>query len=378
MTPGLAFERWFPGQQQGLPSTQAGNRSTPAVAATDSALVSIHRLLAALLLLALLYTVCVAKPVLVPLLLAAFLAVCISPLVDLVERLVPRLLAAIGVLALAIGALVQALSLLMAPAQDWLSHAPETLPRALDKLREWLRMLGEASGTAPVLETVGTLSGSEAKPTAAAPWHWWELLLAAPPILVQAFSVVLLTLFFVAYGGDLFRRAVELSPTLSGKKQLVGIVRAIKVDTARYFLTTAAINAGLGTATAMVLFVLGISEPIMWGAVVALFNFIPYLGALVSALLLVLVGVLQSSSPDVALLPAVCFIALTLLEGQFLSPLVLGKRLSLSPVAILIWLMLWGWLWGIAGVILGVPLLMCLKLCCERLPAWTWLARSIE
>jgi len=88
--------------------------------------------------------------------------------------------------------------------------------------------------------------------------------------------------------------------------------------------------------------------------------------------------VLQSSSPDVALLPAVCFIALTLLEGQFLSPLVLGKRLSLSPVAILIWLMLWGWLWGIAGVILGVPLLMCLKLCCERLPAWTWLARSIE
>jgi predicted PurR-regulated permease PerM len=291
MTPRLVSGCPLPGQQQALPETPARVPLTPTAGGADSVLASIRRLLIAMLVLALLYTVCVAKPVLMPMLLAAFLAVCISPLVDLAQRLVPRLLAAIAVVALLLGAVVQTLSVLTAPAQDWLSHAPETLPRAFAKLREWLRTLGEASGTAPVLETVGSLSGSEAEGPAPAPWHWWELLLAAPPILIQAFSVILLMLFFVTYGGDLFRRAVEVLPTLTGKKQVVGIVRAIKVDTARYFLTSAAINVGLGTATAMVL---------------------------------------------------------------------------------------WGWLWGIAGVILGVPLLMCLKLCCQRLPAWTWLARSIE
>ena len=155
-------------------------------------------------------------------------------------------------------------------------------------------------------------------------------------------------------------------------------ISAIQVDTARYFLTTAIINAALGLMTALVLWALGISEPLLWGAVVGVLNFIPYLGAMVSVTLMVLVGVLQSNSADVAMLPALCFLALTVLEGQFLSPLVLGKRLSLSPVAILLWLMLWGWLWGIAGVILGVPMLMCLKLSCERLPAWNWVARLIE
>lgn len=340
------------------------------------ALASIRRLLVAMLILAALYTVCLARPVLVPVLMAAFLAICLRPLVDLGERVLPRLPAAVGVLALVLWVVGYALSLLTAPAQDWLRHAPETVPHALAKLRAWLRALGEVSGTAPVLETVGSLSG--APPDAPAPWRWWELLLAAPPMLVQAFSVILLTLFFAAYGGSLFRRVVELSPTLTSKKQLVGIVRAIEADTARWFLTTLAINVSLGAATALMLWVLGMREPLLWGVAVALLNFVPYLGPLLALMLLALVGVIQSAAPDAALLPALCFLALTVLEGQFLAPLILGRHLSLNPVAILLWLMLWGWLWGIAGVILGVPMLMCLKLCCERLPSWRWLARSIE
>lgn len=374
--PKLVFGQWHLGQELVLPEFQLSLPATSVAPTEAGALASIRGLLIALLVLAALYTVCLAKPVLVPLLLAAFLALCISPLVDQAERLLPRLPATIGVVALLLAALVLALTLLTAPAQDWLSHAPETLPRAWAKLRAWLTVLGEVSGTAPMLATVDSLAGAPGP--APTPWRWWEVVLAAPPLLVQAFSVILLLLFFVAYGGSMFRRAVELSPTLTSKKHLVAIVRAIKLDTARYFLTTAVINAALGSATAVVLWVLRIDEPLLWGAAVAVLNFIPYLGALVSVLLLTLVGVLQSSSPDVAVLPALCFLALAVLEGQFLSPLILGKRLSLSPVAILVWLMLWGWLWGIAGVILGVPMLMCLKLSCERLPAWRWLARSIE
>ncbi|MBL8244780.1 MAG: AI-2E family transporter, partial [Rhodanobacteraceae bacterium] len=206
------------------------NPAPPASApAPEDALAAIRRLLIAMLILAALYSVCLARPVLVPILMAAFLAICLRPLVDLGERLLPRLPAAVGVLALVLCAVGFALSLLTAPAQEWLRHAPDTLPHALAKLRAWLRLLGEASGTAPVLETVGTLSGAPAD--APAPWRWWELLLAAPPLLVQAFSVILLTLFFAAYGGSLFRRVVELSPTLTSKKQLVGIVRAIEADT---------------------------------------------------------------------------------------------------------------------------------------------------
>jgi len=116
----------------------------------------------------------------------------------------------------------------------------------------------------------------------------------------------------------------------------------------------------------------------LWGCVVALLNYMPYLGAITSTLLLCVVGLLHFNSPAHALLPALCFAGLAALEGNVITPMIMGHQLRLSPLAILIWLLLWGWMWGIPGALLAVPMLTCAKLITERVPGMEWFARMVE
>ena len=369
----ISFTRWHLGQEIASDDTL---RVPEPVEPPDSAPVRyIQRILMALLVLASFYTICIVKPLLAPIILAAFIATCVSPLVDYLARFIPRVIATILILGALLFGVFSLLSLLLEPAKLWLQDAPNAIPLLTDKLALLLSTAAKSSGAGAILSS--ELFSNQGLPETPG-WSAWAALAEAPQWITPVFSCLLLSFFFTLHGGTMFRRLVELSPTLTQKKSVVGIVRAIQADSARYFLTTTAINFTLGSITALILTLLGVQDPLLWGAVVAVLNFIPYVGPFTSTLLLLIVGLLQFSNIGSAMLPAICFFLLTVLEGQFLAPLILGKRLSLSPVAILVWLMLWGWLWGIAGVFLGVPLLMCLKLTCERLPSWRWLARSVE
>jgi predicted PurR-regulated permease PerM len=155
-------------------------------------------------------------------------------------------------------------------------------------------------------------------------------------------------------------------------------VRGIQVEISRYLLTVTLINACLGALTAAILWGWRMPDPVLWGCVVALLNYMPYLGAITSTLLLCVVGLLHFDSPVHALLPALCFACLAALEGNVITPMIMGHRLRLSPVAILIWLLLWGWMWGIPGALLAVPMLTCAKLITERVPGMEWFARMVE
>lgn len=333
------------------------------------AILRIHGLLVLLTVLLLLVILALAQAVIVPIVLAAFFATCLSPLVALMSRVLWRGLAAALVTLLVIALLYLGILALIGPAQEWMTRLPESLQQLNLRLRDVVRGLGSGSGALMQFDT------ESMAPTRIS---LWGALSATPPILTKLFSVILLTYFFLLHGDRMLRRLVELSPSLSQKKRAVAIVRAIQSDTTRYLFITTLINSLLGLLTAGMLMLYDFPDPWLFGALAGLANFIPYVGALSIAALLALVGMTTSPQFGLAILPALSFMALTALEGNFVSPAILGQRLSLSPVAILLWLMIWGWLWGLPGVLLGVPMLMCLKIIAERIDGARWFARAIE
>jgi len=170
---------------------------------------------------------------------------------------------------------------------------------------------------------------------------------------------------------------VEVSPTFAQKRHTVTIVRSIQSEVSSYLLTTMAINFGLGLITAAMLYGYGVPDPLLWGTVAMLFNFVPYVGAITTTVVLCLVGLLHFNDAGTALLPALSFAAITAVEGNVITPMIQGRRMRLSPVAILLWLLIWGWLWGVPGALLAVPMLTSVKLVAGRLRGWEWFALMV-
>jgi predicted PurR-regulated permease PerM len=167
--------------------------------------------------------------------------------------------------------------------------------------------------------------------------------------------------------GDVFlRKLVTVIPTFQDKKRAVEITRQIETDISFYLLSFTSVNVGLGVAMTVAAASLGMPNPLLWGVVVAVLNFVPYVGALSSMAILAMVGVQTFDSLAMAAAAPAILLILVALTAEVIMPMVLGRGLLLNPVAIFIAIMLWGWLWGIVGVLLAVPLLASFKIICER------------
>ena len=192
------------------------------------------------------------------------------------------------------------------------------------------------------------------------------LLLGSPQVIGAGFSVAILLFFLLASGDVFLRKLVTVIPTFRDKKRAVDITRQIEADISFYLLSFTSVNVGLGIAMAIATGLLGMPNPLLWGAVVAILNFVPYVGAVTSMIILGLVGVQSFDSLGLALAAPVILLVLVGLTAEVVTPMVLGRGLLLNPVAIFIAIMLWGWLWGLAGVLLAVPMLASFKIICER------------
>ena len=159
---------------------------------------------------------------------------------------------------------------------------------------------------------------------------------------------------------------------------LSDIVQRIQSDLSRYMLTISATSVALGAATAAYLAWLGVADPLLWGVLAAALNLTPFIGPLVMAVLLGLVGLSGFDTLGQALMPAAGYLLLHALESQLFTPLVLGRTMRINPLAIILWLLLWGWLWGVAGLLVAVPMLVCLKIAAERLEGGAPWARLLE
>lgn len=157
------------------------------------------------------------------------------------------------------------------------------------------------------------------------------------------------------------------------------MVHHIQKELSGYIVTISMINACLGLATAAVFTYLNVDDALLWGALVALMNFVPYLGGLASCTILLVAGVVQFGLVSAALLPAGLFLMINIIESQLVTPAVLGRSMQLNPLMIILWLSIAGWLWGVVGVLLAVPILMSFKIILENLgvlPHWVKLIAS--
>lgn len=338
---------------------------------------AIRVLLQVLLLLALLYTATLCKTLLIPLVLAAFIGLALNPIVAFGARHgLPRWLVASVLMLALVGGIGAGIGLLTPPALDWVHEAPRTLRGFVPKLEHLTRPLDAAN-----LATQALVNGhpvrARRQPVDVAV-SAWDVVSSAPPVLAAVLTVLLLVFFFLVYGELLLRRLVEIAPGFGRKRQAVVVVRGIQGEVSRYILTTLTINFALGALTAALLWLLHLPDPLLWGAVAMFANFIPYVGAIVTTGVLLLVGLAHDTALGQAVLPALCFAGLSGLEGNVVTPLILGRRMRLSPIAILIWLLVWGWLWGVPGALLAVPMLTSAKLIAEHVRGGAWFARIVQ
>lgn len=326
--------------------------------------------LTGLFVLAVFYTLFLARSFLLPLVLALLLNLLLSPVVRGLGRLhVPQALGAGLVVLLLLGSLLGIGYLLVEPAEEWMEKAPASLARMeakLTRLKEPVERMsrategmerladvdGEEPRSAPVQVERGSLSGALFQRT-------WEI--------AAGTAVVLVLLYFLLASGDLFlRKLMHTLPTLDDKKRAVDVSRQLQQDLSRYLVAITLINVVLGVAVGAVMHLLEMPNPMLWGVLATILNFVPYLGAMVGVVVLAGVATLTFDEPVGMLLPPLAYFLLTAAEGYFVTPLVLGRRLTLNPVTILLSLLLWGWLWGIAGAVLAVPMLASVKILCDH------------
>lgn len=325
--------------------------------------------LTGLFLLAAMYTLYVARSFLLPVVLAGLLTLLLEPVVRFLKRRlrIPTPLGA-GIILLAfLGGLGFAVYQLSQPAYDWVEKAPQKLRQVERKLRDLkkpVQTLGKATEQVEKIAQVGSTTQSV---TVNQPSLGLRLANRATAVAAGAL-VMFILVFFLLASGDLFlRKLIKVLPSAESKRQGAEIARELQGEISRYLVTVTFINFGLGASTGLAMWWIGLPNPVLWGVFVAVANYIPYLGAGVCYVLFGLLGFLTFNSLAQALLPVGAFLVLNVTEAYIVSPLVLGRRLTLNPVIIFLSLTFWTWLWGVAGAILAVPITAVFKILCDRI-----------
>jgi predicted PurR-regulated permease PerM len=343
----------------------------------------IRRLLAALLCIVVLYVAVVGAAVLIPILLAMLLSVVFAPAVRVLCRWhVPRSLASALVVVLTIGCLGALLASLISPARDWVARVPKTLDRLGEAAHELLRRPLQAASQATQAWSNLTDTHSGAQPVrvidAPGPGALWQVLSAAPGILISTIATLLLLYIFLRHADSLLLKSVQLAPEWHLKREIVEATRRAQHELSRYMLTISAINLALGAAVAATLWLLGIANPLLWGGIAALFNFAPYIGPLLALIVLTVAGFGEAQSPLAALEVPGVFLLLHIIESWIFTPLFVGRRLALDPVVVFVAILALGAMWGVAGLLLAMPLLTCVKIVAEHVPQFAALAQLLS
>lgn len=327
-----------------------------------------QRAVVGLFVLGVFYTLYVTRTVLLPVIIAALLSFLLAPLKRVLQRAyVPGPLAAGLVVLLVMGLLGYGVSGLAEPAARWLDDVPrfaQQVERKLYPIRERVQEMSKAA------EQVEKLAAPERRPqvVAADTTDLREMLLSGTQaVLVVIVMVAFLGYFFLASGETLLRKLVKVIPRLRDKIKAVQICQRIQQDVSKYLVTVTLINGMLGVATAVAMYLLGLPNPILWGVMAAAFNFVPYLGALMSLIVLTAVSLLTFNDLTQAVWVPLVFLALTTLEGQLITPVILGQRFALNPLVVFLAIVWWGWFWGVPGALIAVPLLVITKIICDHI-----------
>jgi predicted PurR-regulated permease PerM len=320
--------------------------------------------------LALLYTLYFAREFLVPIAFALLLNFLLSPVIRRLVRLhvTPPIGAALVVLVL-LTAVAEGAYQLAGPAQRWAVTAPQSFARAEERLRSIIQPVRQ------VTQNVARAADAVSAPNDRSPS---VVVQTGPSVTSRLFGTtqriaaglleIFILLYFLLAGGDLFlQKLIKVLPHFSDKVKAVEIARATEAAVSAYLSTAFLINIVEGAVVAGVLWLLGMPNVLLWGALVACFEFVPYLGALAAVVVLTVAGLTTYDEVPRALLIPGSYLAINLLQANLVTPMLLGHRLTLNPVAIFIGLAFFFWIWGVPGAFLAVPLLASFKIFCDHI-----------
>ena len=296
---------------------------------------------------------------------ALVIAIALVPLLEWLERRrIPSTLSSLMCVVLFITVANVAVAAIVLPATEWFRLLPERIGRLRETLTpvfeiyadfeefidDVVHQFGRSSSQAPQTVQVET------------PNSLLQIIASSAPFAaIQMFFALLVIFFFLAGWSRMRRRTITARASFGGAMTTARVIQQVVDATSTYLGTITIVNIGMGLVVALVLYLIGMPTPLMWGGIAAVLNYIPYLGPIGSTLLLALGGLMTFEDPWYALLPALSFVVIHLIEANLVTPLVVGRRLTINPLLILLSLSFWAWVWGTTGALLAVPLLIIMR-----------------
>jgi len=328
----------------------------------DRLLASVALIVGAAFLLALPFALRAGAEFFLPVTAALVIAIALVPLLEWLERRrVPSSVAAFICVVLFLAVANAAVAAIVFPASEWVRRLPDRIGRIRETLgplfdiyadleafiNDVVRQFGRTSGLAHQTVTVET------------PNSLLQIIATSAPFAaIQMFFAVLVIFFFLSGWTRMRKRTITTRSSFSGAMTTARVIQQVVDATSTYLGTITMVNIGMGAVVALMLWLIGMESPLMWGGIVAVLNYIPYLGPIASALLLAIGGLMLFPDPWYALLPALAFVVIHLIEANLVTPTVVGRRLTINPLMILLALSFWAWVWGTTGALLAVPLLI--------------------
>jgi predicted PurR-regulated permease PerM len=325
--------------------------------------------LTGLFVLAVFYTLYVARAFLVPLMVGLLLSFLFSPLVRRLRRArIPDSLSAAAILLAVVATVGGALYGLSGPAASWIAQAPQALATVETRLRRVTKPLERFTRTAEHVEKMTDMGAPAAPQVELKRESLAAALFGGTQNVLGAVMVVSVLLYFLLASGDLFlTKMIKVLPRLSDKKRAVQIARETEDQISAYMVTVTVVNIVFGVAVGIAVKLQGMPNPVLWGVLAGLTNFIPYLGALIMAAILGLVALLHFETTAQAAMVPLVFLALNFLEGYLVTPRLIGQRLALNPVVVFTSVLFWGWVWGVMGALMAVPITASIKIVCDHI-----------
>lgn len=320
------------------------------------------------------YTLHFAATILIPIVIAIILNVIFSPVSrSLLKRGIPTTISAALIVVCLTVSVAFLLVLLSNPVADWIDRLPSVAGKIENKLQDIMRPVESVKEITTQVDDIAKSATSDGADKADSTVEikgqsLSDQLFESIQLIVFQLCVIAILLFFLLASGEQFKELfVAMVPGLKGKKQVLTIMKKIEQDASTYILTTCAINLTLGATVGGALWFLGIPNAVLWGFMAAVLNFIPYVGVIVGVSIVFMVALLSQESFSIMIAAPLIYFGLSSLEGHLITPAILGKRLTISPVIVFVFVLLWGWLWGVPGAIVAVPILVIFRAFCDNI-----------
>jgi predicted PurR-regulated permease PerM len=301
---------------------------------------------------------------LLPVTAAMVIAIALVPLLEWLERRrVPSPIAAFLCLFLFLVIANAALASIVVPATEWFQALPERIPQIQANLApviDFYSNLQKFVDDTVQMLAKGPVAAARAS-AVQAPSSIMDYVSSAPHAAIQLFFGILVVYFFLSGWTRLRERTITSRGSFGGALATARVIQDVVDSTSAYLGTITLINVTLGLLVAAALWLIDMPSPLMWGGIVGLLNYVPYIGPILAAILLALGGLMTFSDVWLALTPAAIQIGLHVVEANAITPAILGKRLTINPLLILLSLSFWGWVWGTPGALLAVPLLIIIQ-----------------